>query len=78
MTRRRKGTTNRTKQEDRRLQARAVRRGTPDARKLSRAFIGLALSQAEAEAAAQAEAEALRGGDDTPVDHSEESPHDPS
>ena len=33
-----------------------ARRGTPDARKLSRAFIGLALARAEADAQAQANA----------------------
>ena len=33
-----------------------MRRGTPDAKKLSRAFIGLALARAEAEARAQAAA----------------------
>jgi hypothetical protein len=44
-----------------------VRRGEPDAHKLSRAFIGLALARAEAEAQAQAERQAAsdhrdRGG----------------
>lgn len=58
MPRRRKRTTNRVRQEDRRLRVRGVRRGTPDARKLSRAFIGLALARAEVEAKAQAEREA--------------------
>lgn len=58
MPRRRKRTTNRVRQEDRRLRVRGVRRGTPDAKKLSRAFIGLALARAEVEARAQAEREA--------------------
>jgi hypothetical protein len=43
------------RQADRRLSVRAVRRGTPDAKKLSRAFIGLALARAKAEADAEAE-----------------------
>lgn len=58
MPRRRKRTTNRVRQEDRRLRLRGVRRGTPDAKRLSRAFIGLALARAEVEAKAQAEREA--------------------
>lgn len=55
MPRHRKRKTNRKAQEDRLLRVRGVRRGTPDARKLSRAFIGLALARAEAEAQAQVE-----------------------
>jgi len=55
MPRRRVRKTDRKQQEERRLRARGVRRDTPDARKLSRAFIGLALARAEAEAQAQAE-----------------------
>jgi hypothetical protein len=58
MPRRRKRTTNRVRQEDRRLRVRGIRRGTPDVKKLSRAFIGLALARAEAEARAQ-----VQGGD---------------
>lgn len=58
MPRRRKRTTNRVRQEDRLLRVRSVRRGTPDAKKLSRAFIGLAVARAEVEAKAQAEREA--------------------
>ena len=56
MPRRRTRKTDRKPQEERRLRVRSVRRGTPDAQKLSRAFIGLALAKAEAEAQAQAEA----------------------
>jgi hypothetical protein len=63
MPRRRVLKTDRKPQEERRLRVRSVRRGTPDARKLSRAFIGLALARAEAEAQAQAEAaEKAAGG----------------
>jgi hypothetical protein len=40
----------------RRISVRAVRRESPDLRKLSRALIQLALEQAAAEAAAQAQA----------------------
>lgn len=53
MPRRRTRKTDRKPQEERRLRVRSVRRGTPDAQKLSRAFIGLALAKAEAEAQAQ-------------------------
>ena len=56
MPRRRTRKTDRKPQEERPLRVRSVRRGTPDAHKLSRAFIGLALARAEAEAQAQAEA----------------------
>ena len=45
-------------QDQRRLRIRAIRLDVPDARKLSRAFIGLALARAEAETQARAEAEA--------------------
>ena len=62
MPRRRKRTTNRVRQEDRQLRLRGIRRGTPDAKKLSRAFIGLALARAEVEARAQAESEARDAG----------------
>lgn len=58
MPRRRARKTDRKPQDERRLRVRGVRRGTPDADKLSRAFIGLALARAEAEAQAQAEREA--------------------
>jgi hypothetical protein len=58
MPRRRKRTTNRKPLEERRLRVRGIRRGEPDPKKLSRAFINLALARAEAEARAQAEAEA--------------------
>jgi hypothetical protein len=58
MPRRRVRKTDRKPQEERRLRVRGVRRGTPDAAKLSRAFIGLALARAEAEAQAQAAREA--------------------
>jgi hypothetical protein len=57
MPRRRKRTTNRVRQEDRSLRVRGTRRDIPDTKKLSRAFIGLALARAQAEAQAQAEAE---------------------
>ena len=56
MPRHRKRKTNRKAQEERILRVRGVRRGTPDPKKLSRAFIGLALARAEAEAQAQGEA----------------------
>jgi len=56
MPRHRKRKTNQKRQEERALRARGVRWGTPDAKKLSRAFIGLALARAEVEAQAQAEA----------------------
>lgn len=55
MPRRRTRKTNRRPQEERRLRVRGVRRGMPDANKLSRAFIGLALARAEADAQAQEE-----------------------
>lgn len=56
MPRRRTRRTNRKPQEERRLRIRGVRRDMPDAKKLSRAFIGLALARAEADAQAQAKA----------------------
>jgi hypothetical protein len=56
MPRRRKRKTNWKRQEERALRVRGVRRGTPDAKKLSRAFIELALARAEVDAQAQAEA----------------------
>jgi len=58
MPRRRRRTTGWQPQDQRRLRIRGVRRDVPDARKLSRAFIGLALARAEAETRARAEAEA--------------------
>ncbi len=57
MPRHRKRKTSRKVQAERILRVRGIRRGTPDASKLSRAFIGLALARAEAEAQAQAEAD---------------------
>lgn len=60
MPRRRARKTNRRPQEERRLRIRGVRRGEPDTRKLSRAFIGLALARAEAEAQAEAQRHAVR------------------
>ena len=60
MPRRRKRKTNRRTQGERMLRVRGIRRGTPDAKKLSRAFIGLALARAEAEAQAEAETDARR------------------
>ena len=56
MPRRRRRKTNRKPQEERHLRVRGIQRGTPDAKKLPRAFIGLALARAEADAQAQAEA----------------------
>ena len=56
MPRRRKRKTNWKRQEERALRVRGVRRGTPDAKKLARAFIKLALARAEFEAQAQAQA----------------------
>lgn len=56
MPRRNRRKTNRQPQAERRLRVRGVRRATPDAKRLSRAFIGLALARAEAEAQAQTEA----------------------
>ena len=53
MPRHRKRKTNRKLREERILRVRGVRRGSPDARKLSRAFIGLALARAEADAQSQ-------------------------
>lgn len=64
MPRRRTRKTDRKPQEERRLRVRSIRRGTPDPRKLSRAFIELALARAEAEAQAQAETAHLVAGDD--------------
>ena len=55
MPRHRKRKTNRRTQGERMLRVRGIRRGTPDAKKLSRAFIGLAVARAEAEAQAEAE-----------------------
>ncbi len=56
MPRRRKRKTNWKRQEERALRVRGARRGTPDAKKLSRAFIELALARAEVDAQAQVEA----------------------
>lgn len=53
MPRRRNRKTNRRHVDERRLSIRAIRRSTPDARRLSRAFIGLALARTELEAEAQ-------------------------
>jgi hypothetical protein len=58
MPRRRQRKTSWQPQDQRRLRIRAIRLDVPDARKLSRAFIGLALARAEAETLARAEAEA--------------------
>ena len=64
MPRRRKRKTNRRTQGERMLRVRGIRRGTPDAKKLSRAFIGLALARAEAEAEADARREERPGKHD--------------
>lgn len=60
MPRRRQRKTNRVPQDQRNLRVRGMRHSTPDAKKLSRAFIGLALARAEADARAQAEAADLQ------------------
>jgi hypothetical protein len=54
---------------DKRISVRAVRRTSPDLRKLSRAVIQLAMAQAAAEAAAQHES---RQVGPTPVDRDSE------
>ena len=53
MPRRRQPTTSRRRLAERSLRVRGIRRGSPDPRKLSRAFIALAMARAEAEARAQ-------------------------
>jgi hypothetical protein len=58
-------------QDERRLRVRGVRRNEPDPKKLSRAFIGLAMARAEAEARAQAEAAARQAADDAHADRGE-------
>ena len=60
MPRRRQRKTNRLSADERRLRVRGDRRRTPDAKKLSRAFIALALARAEVEAMAQSEADTVR------------------
>lgn len=55
MPRRRQRKTNRRRPDERRLSVRGARRDAPDAKKLSRAFIGLALARAQAEADAKAQ-----------------------
>ncbi len=67
MPRHRKRKTDRKVQEERILRVRGVRRGSPDARKLSRAFIGLALARAEAEAQSQEEETKRKNKDGNPV-----------
>ena len=69
MPRRRKRKTNRRTQGERMLRVRGIRRGTPDAKKLSRAFIGLALARAEAEAQAEADAQAEARCEEQPAKH---------
>lgn len=49
-------TTNDRKGRQRRISVRAVRRQSPDIRRLGRAIVSLALAEAEAEAAAQNQA----------------------
>ncbi len=66
MSRKRKRTTNRRRQEDRHLSVRAVRRHEPDVKKLSRAFIALALAQAQAEADAAAHENTTHEEDERP------------
>ena len=51
----------------RRISVRAIRRESPDLRRLGRAIVNLALLEAEAEAAAQRQAEAEREKKDQPV-----------
>jgi hypothetical protein len=55
MPRRRIRKTDRKPQAQRRLRVRGIRQSSPDPKKLSRAFIELALARAEADAQAQAE-----------------------
>lgn len=50
----------RSKQSERRLRVRGIRRNPPDLRKLAQALIALAQAQAEADAAVQAERQAAR------------------
>jgi len=69
MPRRRKRTTNRKPQAERHLRVRGVRRGTPDTKKLSRAFIALALARAEADAQAEG---ARRATENHPTDNPDE------
>lgn len=65
MPRRRNRKTTRRHLDERRLSIRALRRSTPDARRLSRAFIGIALARAELEAKAQSDAPTVdRRGDE--------------
>ena len=49
---------NQYRNRQRRISVRAIRRESPDIRRLGRAIVALALAEAEAEAAAQREAEA--------------------
>lgn len=78
MPRRRTRKTNRRPQTERRLRVRGVRRATPDPKKLSRAFIGLALARAETEARARAEHAAQQDhlGDDGDESASPKEHHD--
>jgi hypothetical protein len=77
MPRRRQRKTTWQPQDQRRLRVRAVRLDVPDARKLSRAFIGLALAKAEAETQARAEAEARAAGDTITADATDADPSKP-
>lgn len=56
MPRRRQRKTNWRRQDERLLRVRGMRRGAPDTRKLSRAFVNLAMARAEAAARAQTSA----------------------
>ena len=76
MPRRRQRKTGWQPQDQRRLRARGVRREIPDARKLSRAFISLALARAEAETQARAEADARTYDQAGTDDHPEASNRD--
>ena len=55
------------KGRQRRISVRAIRRESPDLRRLGRAIVSLALLEAEAEAAAQRQAEAEREKKDQSV-----------
>jgi hypothetical protein len=78
MPRRRQRKTGWQPQDQRRLRIRGIRLDTPDVRKLSRAFIGLALARAEAETQARAEAEARSSRSVVAPDDPKPAPDDPA
>jgi hypothetical protein len=63
---------NQYRSRQRRISVRAIRRESPDIRRLGRAIVTLALAEAEAEAAAQREAEADREKENQPASGSED------